>query len=88
MDTVPTWVKIVDAAAIASVSRRTIYNWLRMGNLHYRRTAGGPIRINSASLWAGYQGECTPWEGISEEAAEKLRKAQRTGIANRQKGFL
>lgn len=38
-------VNINQAAAIAGVSRRTVYNWIEAGKLEYVRTAGGAIRI-------------------------------------------
>ena len=44
-------VTIEAAAALAGVSRRTIYNWLRAGRLTYVRTAGGNVRIDSDSLF-------------------------------------
>jgi len=40
-----------EAAARAGVSRRTIYNWIRKGQLPYKRTAGGGIRIDGESLF-------------------------------------
>jgi excisionase family DNA binding protein len=42
---------IKDAAALAGVTRRTIYNWIRAGKLQHRRTAGGRIRIDADSLF-------------------------------------
>ena len=44
-------VNIMQACALAGVSRRTIYNWLNAGRLRYARTAGGAIRIVESSLW-------------------------------------
>lgn len=44
-------VNILQACAVAGVSRRTIYNWLKAGNLEYVRTAGGSVRIYSDSLF-------------------------------------
>jgi len=38
-------VNINQAAAIAGVSRRTIYNWIEAGKIEYVRTPGGSIRI-------------------------------------------
>lgn len=43
-------VPIMQAAAMAQVSRRTIYNWLKSGRLDYFRTAGGSVRIYVDSL--------------------------------------
>ena len=45
------FVTIKHAAAEVGVSRRTIYNWLRLGKLQYQRHAGGAVRIDAASLW-------------------------------------
>jgi excisionase family DNA binding protein len=42
---------ISQAATLAGVSRRTIYNWLHDGKLEYARTAGGAIRIVATSLF-------------------------------------
>jgi excisionase family DNA binding protein len=42
---------IKEAAALAQVSRRTIYHWLRADKLQYLRTAGGAVRIVPASLY-------------------------------------
>lgn len=47
----PVWLTVMAAAAHASVSRRTIYNWIAAGKLAYIRTAGGSIRIDAASLF-------------------------------------
>jgi excisionase family DNA binding protein len=44
-------VSIMKACEIASVSRRTIYNWIKAGRLEYTRTAGGSIRIFPESLF-------------------------------------
>ncbi len=44
-------VSINQAADVAGVSRRTIYNWLKAGKLEYQRTAGGAVRIFTASLF-------------------------------------
>ena len=38
-------VNINQAAAIAGVSRRTIYYWLDKGKVEFVRTAGGSVRI-------------------------------------------
>lgn len=46
-------VNTTQAAAIARVSRRTIYNWLKAGKLQWKRTAGGSVRIYEDSLWRG-----------------------------------
>jgi excisionase family DNA binding protein len=50
MDSSPT-VTILEACALASVSRRTIYSWIRTNKVEYVRTAGGAIRIFADSLW-------------------------------------
>lgn len=42
---------IMQAAAAAGVSRRSIYNWLKAGKLRWIRTAGGAIRIYEDSLF-------------------------------------
>lgn len=42
---------ISQAAALAQVSRRTIYYWLKAGKLTYRRTAGGAVRIDATTLF-------------------------------------
>lgn len=44
-------VSIMEAAQIAKVTRRTIYNWLRKGRLVTIRTAGGKPRIDPQSLF-------------------------------------
>lgn len=44
-------VNIMQACAIAGVSRRTMYNWLAAGKLVYVRTAGGAVRIDRDSLF-------------------------------------
>lgn len=43
-------IPIMDAARVCSVSRRTIYNWLRDGKLTILRTPGGAIRIKRSEL--------------------------------------
>lgn len=43
-------VNILQACAVAGVSRRTIYNWLDKGKLEYVRTAGGSVRIFEDTL--------------------------------------
>lgn len=50
-DTPSRLVTILEASALAGVSRRTIYNWLGQGKLQFARTAGGSIRIVRASLF-------------------------------------
>jgi excisionase family DNA binding protein len=45
------WLTINEACQVASVSRRSIYNWLARGHLVTRRTVGGCLRILEASLW-------------------------------------
>jgi len=44
-------VTITQACEIVSVSRRTIYNWLKANKLKYIRTAGGSVRIFRDSLF-------------------------------------
>lgn len=44
-------VTIAVAADMASVSRRTIYQWLNAGKLRYTRTVSGGIRIYPSSLF-------------------------------------
>lgn len=56
------WISPSAAAAVAGVSRRTIYNWLKAGRLNWRRRVSGLIAIDEASLWAEYQGQRRPWE--------------------------
>jgi excisionase family DNA binding protein len=45
------WISISDAARVAHVSRRTIYNWLKEGKLEMKRLVSGSPRINEESLW-------------------------------------
>lgn len=45
------WLTIAQACDRASVSRRTIYNWLHAGKLQTCRTAGGTLRIAAGSLF-------------------------------------
>ena len=42
---------ISQAATLAGVSVRTIYNWLHAGKLEYARTAGGAVRIVAETLF-------------------------------------
>ena len=42
---------IKQACALADVSRRTIYNWLKDNRIQYVRTAGGAVRIFGDSLF-------------------------------------
>lgn len=42
---------IAQAMARVHVSRRTIYNWMKLGKIQYERTAGGGVRIDADSLW-------------------------------------
>lgn len=42
---------ISQAAAIAGVSRRTIYNWMIAAKIEFVRNAGGNVRIFEDSLW-------------------------------------
>lgn len=44
-------VSINKAGKLAGVSRRTIYNWIKLGKVEYVRTAGGPIRIYADTLF-------------------------------------
>jgi len=44
-------VSIPRACELVGVSRRTIYNWLAGGKIHYVRTAGGSVRIFEDTLW-------------------------------------
>jgi excisionase family DNA binding protein len=43
-------VNINQAAKIAGVSRRTVYNWLDKGKVEFVRNAGGHVRIYVDSL--------------------------------------
>jgi excisionase family DNA binding protein len=43
-------VNIMQACAVAGVTRRTIYNWIAANKIQYVRTASGRIRIVEASL--------------------------------------
>lgn len=43
---------ITQAAAVAGVSRRTIYNWMKAGRLDTKRLVSGTTRIYEDSLWA------------------------------------
>ncbi len=45
------WITVEEAATEASVSRRTIYNWIHGSKLVWKRTVGGSIRILPGSLW-------------------------------------
>lgn len=44
-------VSILKACEIAGVSRRTIYNWIALKKVEYKRTIGGSIRIYADTLW-------------------------------------
>lgn len=50
-------VPIPAAAKLSGVSRRTIYNWLAEGKLHFVRNAGGAVRIDVRSLWRQDDGQ-------------------------------
>lgn len=50
-------VTIKQACTRAIVSKRTIYNWMRLGKLEYCRTAGGHIRIYEDTLFREGQKE-------------------------------
>jgi excisionase family DNA binding protein len=43
-------VNLMQACAIAGVSRRTMYYWLQLGKIEYVRTAGGAVRIYADTL--------------------------------------
>jgi excisionase family DNA binding protein len=43
-------VNTVQAAEMAGVSRRTIYNWMRAGRVEYVRTPTGAVRIYADTL--------------------------------------
>lgn len=45
------YLTILEACRLAKVSRRTIYNWLKAGKLRTKRTVGGSVRIDPASLF-------------------------------------
>jgi excisionase family DNA binding protein len=57
IDTGDRWITIDQAREAVGVSRRTIYNWLNEGRIIARRTAGGGVRIQEASLWREWQQE-------------------------------
>lgn len=44
------YLTINEAAIMRSVSRRTIYNWIRKGLVEIKRTPSGKIRISKQSL--------------------------------------
>lgn len=44
-------VSIVKAMELCSVSRRTIYNWIKQGKIQIKRLPSGGVRIFKASLW-------------------------------------
>lgn len=44
-------VKINDACALVSVSRRTMYNWISKGKVEYVRVPSGCIRVYVDSLY-------------------------------------
>ncbi len=44
-------VTIMKACEMVSVSRRTIYNWIKAGKVEYVRTAGGRVRIFVDTLY-------------------------------------
>jgi excisionase family DNA binding protein len=46
-----TWVTVNEAATIASVSRRTIYVWLKANKLRVTYTVSGKVRIDPSSLF-------------------------------------
>lgn len=61
--TLPETLSIMKACEVADVSRRTIYNWIKDGKVDYMRTAGGSIRIFSATLFRGKDAKsgCMPF---------------------------
>ena len=44
-------VNIMQACALAGVSRRTIYYWIQSGKVEWVRTAGGAIRIYTDTVF-------------------------------------
>jgi len=56
-------VTISQACRIAQVSRRTIYNWIKLGRVTVYRTAGGNVRLNPHELVA------RPVVGVANEGA-------------------
>lgn len=42
---------VEEACTVAGVGRRTLYNWMDRGLVHWRYTAGGARRIRFRSLW-------------------------------------
>lgn len=42
---------VVEAAAAMGVSRRTVYNWLKLGRLDTTKTPSGRTYIYADSLW-------------------------------------
>jgi hypothetical protein len=77
-----TWLNVQGAANYIGKSRRTIYNWLRAGKLHWRRGASGTVLIDEASLWQSYAGPRVPWvfvgKGVYEgRSRQVLRATQR-----------
>lgn len=44
-------VSLSEAARIAGVCRRTIYNWMNAGKLPFKRTVGGSRRVYESALW-------------------------------------
>lgn len=48
----PEWVTINTVCREASVSRRTVYNWLQRGFLEYQRVPSGAVRVKRGS-WIG-----------------------------------
>lgn len=57
-------VNIAGAAALAQVSRRTIYNWIAGKKVEYTRTAGGSVRIFVDSLWKTTRQETVNGENV------------------------
>jgi excisionase family DNA binding protein len=51
---------IAEACKVASVSRRTVYNWLLKGKIEHVRTAGGRARIYADSLFKAPEPKVTP----------------------------
>jgi excisionase family DNA binding protein len=45
------WLTVDAAAKEISVSRRTIYHYMKDGKVHWKETAGGSRRILASTLW-------------------------------------
>ncbi len=75
-----TWLSVQVAATHVGRSRRTIYNWLTAGKLHWRRAASGCVLIDEASLWESYSGPRVPWVPVGKGVYER----RSTNLLNRQ----